>query len=84
VAPLQTLNDIHLVLNGVPDVEVMIARDVDDLPRYTVVAQPSKEASGITISVGITRYGKINDVAEENQVVDLSDCLYQGFVRGAN
>jgi hypothetical protein len=72
------------MLNGVPDVEVMIARNVDNLPRHAVVAQPPKEASGITISIGITRHGKVDDVAEKNQVIDFANGLYQEFVRGAN
>jgi hypothetical protein len=78
----QAVDHVHLVLDGVPDVEVVVPRHVDDLPSEAVFGETAEEASCLAVGIGVARGREIEDVAEEDEVVHLPHRPRQRLVGG--
>ena len=78
LALLELVDDVHLVLDRVPDVEVVVPGHVHDLASEAVVLRAEEEGPCRPIGLLVAGHREIEDVAEEDQVVDLPDHSPEG------
>jgi hypothetical protein len=83
LALLELVDDVHLVLDRVPDVEIVVPRQVHVLAGEEVLLGLHEESPGRPVSLLIAGHGEVEDVAEQDQVVDVSDDASERGVGGA-
>jgi hypothetical protein len=73
LALLQLVDDVDLVLDDVPDVEVVVPRDVDQLTGQAIGLQRGEEHLGMPIRLLEAGDREVQQIAEEDDVVGPAD-----------